>query len=429
MVAVAPVRARPELLAPAGNPEKLETAFHFGADAVYLGLRQFSMRSAGGNFDDDQLEWAISYAHERQRRVYVALNIQPFDSDFSGLKLTLRKLSALEPDAVIVADPGVLALAKAEAPNLSVHLSTQASVTNTTAARWWIAQGFDRIIVARELNLKQLGVIAAACPGKIEAFAHGAVCIAYSGRCLLSLYWAGGDARRGECKQSCRWPYKEIEDRRRLGEPNPIEEDERGTNFFDAKDLCALPLLDQLVETGVVSLKLEGRTRSAYYAGVTTDVYRQASELLATGQVEAFETRKPALVKELLRAQTREFSTHFLDGKQDDPESYNPSGSFPNGQTDYLGRVEATRPDGLVVRVINPMRKGEAIEVRDRGLLCETHTPDPLLIREGQSVPMARTGERVLLLGEFESGVGALVRRAQGTPSEAGMAQSQDEMK
>ena len=413
--AILPVmQTRPEILAPAGNPEKLETALHFGADAVYLGLKRFSMRSAGGNFDDDELEWAIAYAHERDRRVYVALNIQPFDSDFPGLGTTLRRLSALGPDAVIVGDAGVLALARREAPALPLHLSTQMSVTNAEAARWWLEQGLERIIVARELDLGQLGAIAAACPGRIEAFVHGAVCIAYSGRCLLSLYWAGRDTRRGECTQSCRWPYREIEDRRRPGEPNPVEEDERGTHFFDAKDLCALPLLDRLVATGVASLKIEGRTRSAYYAGITTDVYRQAVHLLAAGELATFEARIPALLEELARPHFRGFSTHFLGGEANDPESFNPQGSFRDGRTDFLGRVVAGRTDGLLVQVINPIREGEALELRDRGLLCELHTPTPLLDGDGRRVAMARTGGRVLLTGTFRSGVGALVRRAEG---------------
>lgn len=408
------MRTRPEILAPAGNPEKLKTALHFGADAVYLGLQRFSMRSAGGNFSGDELEWAIEYAHERGRRVYVTLNIQPFDSDFSGLEKELRRLSVLGPDAVIVADPGVLALARREAPALPLHLSTQASVTNTAAARWWLDQGLDRIIVARELDLAQLGAIAAACPGRIEAFVHGAVCIAYSGRCLLSLYWAGRDTRRGECTQACRWPYREIEDRRRPGEPNPVEEDERGTHFFDAKDLCALPLLDTLVATGVASLKIEGRTRSAYYVGITTDVYRQAVELLAAGELTEFEARKPEFSVELVRARTRGFSTHFLGGEENHSHAFNPSGSFPDGRTDYLGQVVESRSDGLVVQVINPIREGEALELRDRGLLCETHTPNPLQTRDGGRLAMANSGQQVLLRGIFRSEVGSLVRRAGG---------------
>lgn len=406
------MRERPEILAPAGDPGKLATALHFGADAVYLGVRGFSMRSAAGSFDDDELAWAITHAHQRGRRVYVALNIQPFDSDFAGLEATARRLAVLGPDAVIVADPGVLDLVRREAPSLPLHLSTQASVTNSAAARWWLEQGLERIIVARELDLDRVAAIAAACPGRIEAFVHGAVCIAYSGRCLLSLYWAGRDTRRGECTQACRWPYREIEDRRRPGEPNPVVEDERGTHFFDAKDLCALPVLDRLVATGVAALKIEGRTRSADYVGITTDVYRHAVDLLADAGPEAFEAELPRLLGEVSRPRNRGFSTHFLDGEEDLITSYNPSGSFADGRTDYLGRVVAIRNDGLVVEAVNPIREGDTLEIRDRGLLSETCTPAPLLGADGGRVEIIRSGERSLLTGAFEAGVGALVRRA-----------------
>jgi len=236
-------KPRPEILAPAGTPAKLKTALHFGADAVYLGLRQFSMRSFAGNFTFDQLEWALAYAHDRGRKVYVAVNIQPFDVDLDPIAESLKTLAKLKPDGLIVADPGVIDLARRLCPDLPLHLSTQSSVINSGAARFWFAQGFRRIIAARELSVEQLAVIVREGGGDIEAFVHGAVCIAYSGRCLLSLYWANRDPRRGACAQGCRWQYKELEDKRRPGQGNPVEQDERGTYFFDAKDLCGLPLL------------------------------------------------------------------------------------------------------------------------------------------------------------------------------------------
>ncbi len=394
---------RPEILAPAGTPAKLRTALHFGADAVYLGLKQFSLRSKAGNFDDDELEWALAYAHERGRRVYVTVNIQPFDSDFSGIERALRTLEQLGPDAVIVADPGVLALARRVAPQLALHLSTQASVTNASAARFWFEQGLKRIILARELSLEQLGVLARDAGGDLEVFCHGAVCIAYSGRCLLTLYWANRDTRRGECAQACRWRYRAIEDLHRPGQPNPIEQDERGTYFFDSRDLCALPVLDRLLATGVSSLKIEGRTRSPLYVAVMVDVYRQAAEQLAAGKSASFEASKGTYLAELGHASARPMSTHFLTGEQDLPETYIPDGALRKDRGNYVGEVVASDGSSVEVELTNPLRAGDRLEVRDRGMRVEPADP----VTES-----ARRGQRVQLRGRFEAGPGAVVRRA-----------------
>ena len=394
----------PELVAPAGTPAKLRTALHFGADAVYLGLKQYSLRARSGNFDHDQLRWALGHAHERGRRIYVAVNIQPFDDDMEGIEQTLELLgNHLRPDGIIVADPGVLALARRLAPAVPLHLSTQASVSNSAAARFWFAQGIRRIVMARELSLEQLAGVAAEAGGELEAFIHGAVCIAWSGRCLLSLYWAGRDPRRGHCAQGCRWPYLAIEDRRRPGLANPVEQDHRGTYFFDAKDTCALPLLPRLMASGVRAFKIEGRTRSPYYLGITVDVYRQAMDCIAAGEMDRFHQRLQHHVDELARASTRGFSTHFLGGEADLAESYNPQGSYHNeARHEYVGQVLERRQGALVLDVRNPVEAGEALELRDRGLVCE-----PVC------APAAASSKTTLLLpGTFEAGPGALVRRA-----------------
>lgn len=404
----------PELLAPAGTPQKLRTALHFGADAVYLGLRAFSLRAGAGNFDDEQLAWALDYAHARGKRVYVALNIQPFDDDLPPIEVTLAHLAELEPDALIVADPGVVALARRIAPALPLHLSTQASVTNAEAARFWHAQGVRRIIAARELSLPRLRALCAgAAPCEIEAFAHGAVCIAWSGRCLLSLYWAGEarDPRRGSCAQGCRWRYRFIEDRRRPGEPNRVEEDARGSYFFDAKDLCALPLLAELVESGVRSLKLEGRTRSLHYLGVTVDVYRHALDRLARGDLDGLKAALPRYLGELSRAGYRAFSTHFLGGEQDSPEAYLPQGSPRDGTPRFIGRVVGRRGGNLVLLLQNPLAPGQTVQIRDRGLHCEElDAPSPLRSDEGEALQRGLAGQKVLLPGPLTAGVDALVR-------------------
>jgi putative protease len=418
-VMAAPIRV-PELLAPAGTPAKLRVALHFGADAVYLGLKDFSLRQTAGNFDWDELEWALGYAHERGRRVYVAVNLQPFDAELAAIEATLRRLGALRVDGVIVADPGVVALARAAAPGLPLHLSTQASVTNAAAARFWAEAGIARICVARELSLAQLGALVAgtrAAPGSapptvaIEAFVHGAVCIAWSGRCFLSLYWAGRDPRRGHCAQACRWPYRLIEDRRRPGEGNPVEADERGTYFFDAKDMCALPLLPRLVATGVTALKIEGRTRSEHYVGVVVDVYRDALDRLAAGDLDGLAARHPAYVAELTRPAHRGFSTHFLDGTPGEAD-YNPGGSTLAGLNDFVGLVVGGGPEHLAVALHNPLRPGDRIEVRDRGLVCQPAVVGAVLDAAGAPQDMGRPPATVRVPGRFAATPGALVRRA-----------------
>jgi putative protease len=409
---------KPEILAPAGTPEKLETALHFGADAVYLGLKEHSLRSAAGNFDLDQLRWALQYAHRRERRVYVCVNIQPFDSDLDRIERALGRIAGLRPDGIIVADPAVLTLARRHAPAIPLHLSTQTSVTNVEAARFWLGQGVQRLIVARELSLEQLARLVAGCSGEVEAFVHGAVCIAWSGRCLLSLYWAGRDPRRGACAQGCRWAYRvAIEDTRRPGELNPVEQDQRGTYFFDAKDLCALPVLDRLLAAGVHALKIEGRTRSSLYVGTTVDVYRHAVDLIASGDLEGFREQQEALIGELRRPANRGFSTHFLTGEQVRVEAYNPEGSFPDGRARYIGRVTGRRSGGLLLELHNPVRAGDQVELRDRGLVCEPVSLEKIEMPDGEPRASARNGETILLRGSFRCGPGALARvaaRARG---------------
>ena len=411
---------RPELLAPAGTPEKLKTALHFGADAVYLGLKQFSLRAGAGNFSLEQLASSLALAHGLGRKVYVALNLQPFDADLEQLVPTLKELARLGPDALIVADPGVITLCHEHCPELPLHLSTQASVTNTGAARFWSTRGkVDRIIAARELSLSQLAaMVAAARPCGFEAFAHGAVCLAYSGRCLLSLYWASlkRDPRRGSCAQGCRFRYRLIEDTRRPGEANPVEQDHRGTYFFDARDLCTLPILDELVATGVQALKLEGRTRSALYLGVTVDVYRHALDRIASGEQQALAEETLDLLDQLRAVSPRPFSTHFYTGDQDREESYLPHGMPGDGAARYAGQVV----EGGLLELKNPIRPGARVTLCDRGLLREEVTLSPLVAEDGTALEKAAQGVRVKLPEGCRVGPGALAmypQAATATPT------------
>lgn len=404
---------RPEIVAPAGTPEKLKTAFHFGADAVYLGLKKYSMRAAAGNFDSDELAWAVEYAHERDKRIYVTLNALPFEKDLPGIEAALGELGRLGVDAVVAGDASVFRMARRVAPEIPIHLSTQLSVTNCEAARFWFEQGARRIIAARELSVHQLGELVRSVPGRFEAFVHGAVCIAYSGRCLLSLYWAGEhrNPQQGACAQACRWQYRDLEETKRPGQRIPVVEDETGTHFFDAKDLCALPLLERLVEAGVHAWKIEGRNRSELYVGLTTDVYRRARDLIVEEGAEAFRSREAVLEAELRRLTSRGLSTHFLSGTQPGREAYNIEGSYGAYGDRFIGKVISAGGEGLVVELKSPVEPDDNLVVRDRGMLEERVHLEWVRLANGEALPSGQPGNHIVIPGVFSAGPGALVLR------------------
>ncbi len=242
---------KPELLAPAGNMEKLKMALIYGADAVYIGGEQYGLRAQAGNFTMDEIRRAVSFTHKMNRKLYVTVNIIPHNDDLVGLSAYLKELEEAEVDALIISDPGVLTVAKETIPNMELHLSTQANNTNYKAAEFWYKQGVKRIILARELSFLEIEEIIAKAPKelKFEAFIHGAMCISYSGRCLLSNYIVGRDANRGECAHPCRYKYYLVEEKR-PGQYMPIEEDEKGTYIFNSKDLCMIEYIPQLVNSG-----------------------------------------------------------------------------------------------------------------------------------------------------------------------------------
>ncbi len=271
---------RIELLAPAGNFEKLKTAFRFGADAAYLGGKDFSLRSFADNFSAEELRAAVEYAHARGKKVYVTANIFAKNADFAALADYFRYLQEIGADAALVTDVGAFSLAKQVAPKLPLHVSTQANTTNKYAAKFWQEQGAERVVLARELSLSEIAEIHEYCPGlELEAFVHGAMCVSYSGRCLLSNYFAGRDSNRGECVQACRWKYS-VRALREEGEGGEcaVEEDGRGSYIFNSKDLNMLPYLDKLAAAGVCSFKIEGRMKSAYYLATAVNAYRRAQD-------------------------------------------------------------------------------------------------------------------------------------------------------
>ena len=271
-----------ELLAPVGDKNKLKLAIHYGADAVYLASKRFGLRSFAGNFDIDELKWAVEYTHNAGKKIYVTINILPHDSDFEGLEDYLHLLQDLKVDAVIVADLGVIRVIKRVAPNLNIHVSTQANVLNSETANFYAEMGVKRIILARELSLEEIKKIRKNLDMNIEleCFVHGAMCISYSGRCLLSNFMTNRDANRGACVQACRWNYTI----REVGKENefPIQEDEKGTYILNSYDLCMINYLDKLQEAGINSIKVEGRMKSEYYVANIINAYHQALDYLSS---------------------------------------------------------------------------------------------------------------------------------------------------
>ena len=267
-----------ELLAPAGNYEKLVMALHYGADAVYAGGTNFSLRERSGNFDPKELEKAVNYTHKLGKKIYIAANIYAHNNDIDQLPAYIKSLGEMGVDAIILSDPGVLSLVKEFAPKTEIHLSTQANTTNYMSANFWKEQGISRIVMARELSLPEIKTTVEKSTVEVEMFVHGAQCMAYSGRCLISNYLTDRDANQGDCAQSCRWNYELVE-QKRPDDFHPVEEDSRGTYFFNSKDLSLIQHLPDIIESGVTSLKIEGRVKSIHYTATIVRAYREAIDL------------------------------------------------------------------------------------------------------------------------------------------------------
>ena len=351
----------PELLCPAGNRASLEAALHFGADAVYGGMKYYGLRAYAGNFDGEELRDAIRRTHEAGARFYVTMNIFPFDDELEGFIAGAREAEAAGADAVIVSDPGAIRLLRREVPGLAVHVSTQANTVNTPAAEMYREMGCERVILAREVSLERIRAMKKALGDSIqlETFVHGASCMAYSGRCMLSAYLTGRSGNRGECAQPCRWQYAVVEEKR-PGEYWPVEEDERGTYLFSARDLCLMPILPELCEAGVSSLKIEGRMKSEYYVAVVTGAYRRALDLLKDSR-EAFEEALPALTEELKCASHRDSDTGFLLGAPETPGEAEGFHQEREYTAKVLGRDEQTGKTRLELK--NRFFSGEPLEL------------------------------------------------------------------
>lgn len=306
-------KKKPELLSPAGDLEKLRFAVAYGADAVYLGGNHFSLREKSNNFSLAEIKEAISFCHDRGKKVYVAVNIFAHNDDLKPLAAYLKALAPLNPDALLISDPGVLLLAKEAAPEIPVHISTQANNVNWKTVSFWQACGVERVVLGRELSLEEIREIGAKTDISLEMFVHGAMCMAYSGRCLLSNYLTARDANRGQCSHPCRWQYALVE-KERPGEYLPLTEDGRGSYIMNSKDLNLLSYLPDLWDSGIDALKIEGRVKSSYYVAVVTKVYRAAIDCLEETP-EKFRDMLPFWQEELETVSHRAYTTGFLAGK------------------------------------------------------------------------------------------------------------------
>lgn len=352
-----------ELLAPAGDLEKLKMAIIYGADAVYLGGEAFGMRKASKNFTLDQIREGVEFAHERGKKVYVTLNIVPHDKDMEGLEEYARELEEVGVDAFIVSDPGMFTVIKRTTPNMEIHISTQASVTNYETIMFWYGLGVRRIVLARELSLEEITNITKKLPEDmdIECFVHGAMCMSYSGRCLISNYMTGRDANMGDCAQPCRYKYHVVEEKR-PGQYFPIEEHEEGTFLFNSKDLCMLEYLPEVIDAGIHSLKIEGRVKSSYYVATVIRSYRMAIDAYLKDP-ENYQY-DPAWLTEIQKVSHRDFTTGFFFKKPGTEDHVYGTSSYLRGY-DFVGMVLDYEPETGIATVEqrNRMFVGEEIEI------------------------------------------------------------------
>ena len=404
------MRPKLELLAPAGNLEKLKTAVMYGADAVYVGAPGLSLRTRASEMDFEQIREGVAYAHDRGVKVYAALNIFPQNSDLSLIEETIPRLVNKKVDAIVVSDPGVISIVKKVAPSLEIHLSTQANTTNIEAVRFWAKNGIKRIVLARELSLTEIAQIAQNVDHvDIEVFAHGAMCIAYSGRCILSSYMTGRPSNRGECSHPCRWEYYLKETTRK--EPLIIEEDEHGTYIMNSKDLCLIEHLPLIIESNIRTIKIEGRMKSAYYVALVTNIYRQAIDEYYKDP-DNYKC-KPEWIAELHNVSNRGYSTGFYFGAPG-PMDHNYINSSYNKNYDFVGLVAGSSTDKSTVKISvrNHIVASDELEV----LLPEGGTPyiigaNKIKDAHGKHLDAAHNTYEVFVDVDKELPEGSVIRR------------------
>ena len=352
----------PELLIPASSLEVLKTAVIFGADAVYIGGEAFGLRAKAKNFSMEEMKEGIEFAHARDVKVYVTANILAHNRDLDGVREYFKELKEIKPDALIIADPGVFEIAKEVCPEIERHISTQANNTNYETYRFWYRQGAKRVVSARELSMEELKELRANIPVdlEIETFIHGAMCISYSGRCLLSNYFTGRDANQGACTHPCRWKYAVMEETR-PGEYLPVYENERGTYIFNSKDLCMIEHIPELLETGIDSLKIEGRMKTALYVATVARTYRKAIDDYQKDP-ELYRKNMPWYLEQISNCTYRQFTTGFFYGRPDENSQIYDSNTYVREYT-YLGIVGEVKDRLCRIEQRNKFSVGETIEV------------------------------------------------------------------
>ena len=384
-----------ELLAPAGDINKLKTAVEYGADAVYLGGESFGLRKASKNFSMEDIKWATEYLHERGKKIHVTLNIIPHDKDIKGVEEYIKDLYDIGVDALIVADPGMFMKVKEVAPDFPIHISTQGSVTNAQTVKFWQQLGVERVVMARELSLKEVSDIIKEVGDsiEIETFAHGAMCMSYSGRCLLSNYMTGRDANMGDCAQPCRYKYHLVEEKR-PGEYFPIEEHDEGTFIMNSKDLCMIEHIDDMIKAGIASLKIEGRVKSEYYLATVIRSYRMAIDAYyADPENYKYD---PYLLEEIKKVSHRDFTTGFFYGKANENSQVYKDNSYIRGY-DFVGIVLDYDKDTKMATIEqrNRVFVGEEVEIFGPGIKHFDYKIEKMLDEKDNEIDVANKAKQI----------------------------------
>ena len=353
---------KPELLIPAGSLEVLRTAVNYGADAVYIGGDVFSLRAKAKNFTKEEMIEGIAYAHLKNVKVYVTANIFAHNDDLKEAEEYFKEMAKIKPDGLIISDPGMFSLAEKYCPEVERHISTQANNTNYLTYRFWYEHGAKRVVSARELSLREIKEIRANIPEdmEIESFIHGAMCISYSGRCLLSNYFTGRDANRGECTHPCRWKYA-VEEEKRPGEYLPVFENERGTYIFNSKDLCMIEHIPEMIDAGIDSFKIEGRMKTALYVACVARTYRKAIDDYLESE-EKYRANMDWYLSEISKCTYRQFTTGFYFGKPSEESQIYDNNTYINEYI-YLGMSDKTDSESVYIEQKNKFCVGDEIEI------------------------------------------------------------------
>ena len=372
-----------EILSPAGDMERFEAALDYGADAIYLGRETFGMRAGPKNFTYDELKAAVTAAHAKGTKVYLTCNTLPRNDEIASFEEYVAQSVDCGIDAMIIADIGVMSLVKKYAPDMEIHMSTQTGIVNYVTARELYSMGAKRVVLARELSLEEIAEIRAKTPSdmEIEVFVHGAMCVSFSGRCLLSEYLTARDPNRGRCAQPCRWSYSLMEEKRQ-GQYFPVFEDDQGTYILNSRDMCMLSHIDDVVKAGACSLKIEGRAKSAYYVGLTTNAYRMAADILEKDP-EHFSLPKE-LADEVFKISHRAYCTGFFYGRPEDGQYYEDSGYIRD--FDAAAVVEECRDGRLWCIQRNKFAEGSELEIISPGKMFSTITASDLRDENGESI-------------------------------------------